>query len=63
VPLVVGDTTPSTLTFEFKESASGSGPDMIFERYSLPIDELVTLVHMRIFSSLNLIKKNIFKHA
>lgn len=46
VPLIVGDTTPSSLTFEFQDSVSGSGPDMVFERYSLPIDELVTLVKL-----------------
>jgi len=44
VPLLVGDTTPSTLTFEFQDAASGSGPDMIFERFSLPMDEVVELV-------------------
>ncbi|XP_059485386.1 uncharacterized protein LOC132202465 isoform X2 [Neocloeon triangulifer] len=43
VPLVVSETTPSTLTYEFQDSASGSGPDMVFERYSLTTDELVAL--------------------
>jgi hypothetical protein len=43
---LVGNTKPSTLAFEFQDSVSGTGPDMVFERTDSTVDELITMVRL-----------------
>ncbi|XP_065331597.1 vitellogenin-2 [Cloeon dipterum] len=57
-PIEVGDTTPSTLAFEFQESISGSGPDLTFERHTMTSDMLVKLAEKSLVKTADHLNKD-----